>query len=187
MKEQIFNKMKEFGWNLDNNTIKDFESVYHHHYNFIDSCYDYIKECNEGLDPINMNDISCNSFESMVEFMSDFLRALDEVDKHQKETNDKIGCDDNYYYVVHILGTDLIKGILPYECDTSYDICKRIADDFFESAYNVSSKGLYECLEEYVKDSFRMVNETLVYNGKKFSKMYGSEVDLYKYELSGEE
>ena len=65
---------------------------------------------------------------------------------------------DTYYYSVFVLGRDLLKGILPYEDDLAYEFCKKVAIDFEESNYNDSSKGLYECLEEYVKDKFYLKN-----------------------------
>ena len=61
--------------------------------------------------------------------------------------------EDNYYYIVFVLGRDLLKGILPYEDDTAYDFCKKVANDFEKSSYNVNTKGLYEGLEECVKDN----------------------------------
>ena len=63
-----------------------------------------------------------------------------------------------YYYSVFVLGRDLLKGILPHEDDLAYEFCKKVAIDFEESNYNDSSKGLYECLEEYVKDKFYLKN-----------------------------
>ena len=83
IKEKIFNKMKEYGWNLGDNTNKDFEDVYNTHYNFIEGCYDYIADCDMN-EPLNMNDISASGFEDMITFMSDFLRALNDIDKEEK-------------------------------------------------------------------------------------------------------
>ena len=80
MKNKIFEKMQEYGWNLYDNTNKDFERIYNTHYNFIDSCYDYISNCNMN-ESLNMNNISASDFEDMIVFMSDFLRALNEVDR----------------------------------------------------------------------------------------------------------
>ena len=73
MKEKIFNKMIEYGWNLE-----DFNEVYNTHYYNIDDWYDYIS--GEDYD-YTMQDISKSKFESMIDFMSDFLRALNELDK----------------------------------------------------------------------------------------------------------
>lgn len=57
-------------------------------------------------------------------------------------------------YVVFILGRDLLKGILPLENDIAYEWCVNIAKDFEISEFNVSTKGLYSCLEDYVKARF---------------------------------
>lgn len=75
--------------------------------------------------------------------------------------------EDNYYYIVFVLGRDLLKGILPYEDDTAYDFCKKVANDFEKSSYNVNTKGLYECLEEYVKDNFYLKEGEITWKGEK--------------------
>ena len=56
-------------------------------------------------------------------------------------TADKLA-EDSYYYIVFILGRDLIKGIVPYYNDDADNFCKRVANDFEKSAYNVDTKGL---------------------------------------------
>lgn len=76
MKNKIFDKMIEYGWNLE-----DFNEVYDTHYYNIDDWYDYIS--GEDYD-YTMQDISKSKFESMIDFMSDFLRALNELDKEMK-------------------------------------------------------------------------------------------------------
>ena len=73
MKNKIFNKMIGYGWNLE-----DFNEVYDTHYYNIDDWYEYIS--GEDYD-YTMQDISKSKFESMIDFMSDFLRALNELDK----------------------------------------------------------------------------------------------------------
>ena len=80
MKEKIYEKMKEYGWNLGYNTNQDFEEVYKIHYNFIEGCYDYLSENNN----VNLNDISEISFQDMITFMSDFLRAINDIDDTKK-------------------------------------------------------------------------------------------------------
>ena len=72
MKEKIFEKMKEYGWHLDN-----WEQVYNKHYYNINEWYDFIVE--ENYDFL-MQDISKSNFESFVDFMSDFLRAINDID-----------------------------------------------------------------------------------------------------------
>lgn len=81
MKDKIFNKMMHYGWNLGDNKLEDFNNVYNIHKDFLDKCYDYKCEVEENDEVLNMNNISVSSFEDMLDFMSDFLRALDEVDK----------------------------------------------------------------------------------------------------------
>jgi hypothetical protein len=76
VKEKIFNKMIEYGWNLE-----DFNETYNTHYYNIDDWYDYIS--GEDYD-YTMQDISKSKFESMIDFMSDFLRALNELDKEMQ-------------------------------------------------------------------------------------------------------
>ena len=90
MKNKIFEKMREYGWNLGDNTDKDFADVYNTHYNFIEGCYDYIADCDMN-EPLNMNDISANGFEDMITFMSDFLRALNDINYSNNIKLDLIG------------------------------------------------------------------------------------------------
>ena len=89
IKEKIFNKMKEYGWNLGNNTNKDFAGVYDIHYGFIDSLYDYFREQEEIGKSIDLNDISEEGLFETIVFMSDFLRALNDIDT-PKTKEDKI-------------------------------------------------------------------------------------------------
>ena len=84
VKEEVFNKMIQYGWNLGDNKLEDFNNVYNIHKDFLDSCYDFKCEVAENDEILNMNDISVSSFEDMLDFMTDFLRALDEVDKEIK-------------------------------------------------------------------------------------------------------
>ena len=64
--------MQEYGWHLE-----DFNEVYNRHYDNIDSWYEYISSENYC---INMQDISQQKFTDMIDFMSDFLRAIDDID-----------------------------------------------------------------------------------------------------------
>ena len=89
IKEKIFEKMQEYGWNLGNNTYKDFADVYDIHYGFIDSLYDYFREQEEIGKSIDLNDISKEGLFETIVFMSDFLRALNDIDK-PKTKEDKI-------------------------------------------------------------------------------------------------
>lgn len=106
IKEKIFNKMKEYGWNLEDNTNKDFDKVYNYHYNNLDKWYDYIS----GEDyNYTMQDISKREFSDFVDFMSDFLRALNDIDK-PKTKEDKIReyiTSRNIQY--DLVGEDILK------------------------------------------------------------------------------
>ena len=83
IKEKVFNKMIQYGWNLADNELEDFNNVYNIHKNFLDSCYDFKCKVEEENEILNMNDISVSSFEDMLDFMTDFLRAFEEVDKER--------------------------------------------------------------------------------------------------------
>ena len=74
-------------------------------------------------------------------------------------------------YVVFLLGRDLLKGILPLENDIAYEWCVNIAKDFEVSEYNINTKGLYSCLEDYIKARF------YINNNRDMSFMG---IDLYK-------
>jgi hypothetical protein len=89
MKNKIFEKMQEYGWNLGDNTYKDFADVYDIHYGFIDSLYDYFREQEEIGKSIDLNDISEEGLFETIVFMSDFLRALNDIDT-PKTKEDKI-------------------------------------------------------------------------------------------------
>lgn len=84
MKEKIYEKMREYGWNLGDNKNIDFEEVYKIHYNFIESCYDYISDYDIN-EPLSLSDINTQSFEDMITFMSDFLRAINDINETKGE------------------------------------------------------------------------------------------------------
>ena len=86
MKNKVFDKMKEYGWNLRDNTSEDFNKVYDYHYDNLDKWYNYIS--GEDYD-YTMQDISKSEFSDFVDFMSDFLRAFNEIN-NKKSKEDKI-------------------------------------------------------------------------------------------------
>ena len=83
VKEEVFNKMIQYGWNLEDNKLEDFNNVYNIHKDFLNSCYNFKCEVEENNEILNMNNISVSSFEDMLDFMTDFLRAFEEVDKER--------------------------------------------------------------------------------------------------------
>ena len=109
IKEKIFEKMQEYGWSLGNNTYKDFADVYDIHYGFIDSLYDYFREQEEIGKSIDLNDISEEGLFETVVFMSDFLRALNDINI-SKTKEDKIReyiMSRNIQY--DLVGEDILK------------------------------------------------------------------------------
>lgn len=81
IKEKIFNKMIEYGWHLDENRYKDFEEVFNIHSSFIESSFDKIEESDIDT-KFDMSSLDFQSFYDMVSFMSDFIRALNDIDEY---------------------------------------------------------------------------------------------------------
>ena len=130
IKAEVFKKMKEYGWQLE-----DFDRVYKIHYDFIDRTYDYISE--EDYD-FSMQDISKAQFEEMIDFMSDFLRALDEIDK------------DNLEKKLQFLDTCVDFSILKQQLKTHtlWEIDKIITD--FVLYQNEYDNGEKDIIDEYI-------------------------------------
>lgn len=91
MKNKIFEKMREYGWNLGDNSNKDFEEVYNTHYDFIQGLYDYFAETDDINVSRNLNDINEQKLYDMISFISDFLRALNNIDYNNNIKLDLIG------------------------------------------------------------------------------------------------
>lgn len=91
MKNKIFEKMREYGWNLGDNTNEDFENVYKIHYNFTQNLYDYFAETDDINVSRNLNDINEQKLYDMISFISDFLRALNDIDYNNNIKLDLIG------------------------------------------------------------------------------------------------
>ena len=89
MKDKVFNKMKEYGWNFGDNTSKDFEDIYNTHYDFIQRLHNYFVETDELNVGRDLNDINEQKLQDMISFMSDFLRAFNEIN-NKKSKEDKI-------------------------------------------------------------------------------------------------
>lgn len=109
IKEKVFNKMIQYGWNLADNELEDFNNVYNTHYDFIQSLYNYFVETDEPNISRDLNDISEQSLQDMTSFMGDFLRALNEID-NKKSKEDKIReyiLSRNIQY--DLVGEDLLK------------------------------------------------------------------------------
>lgn len=84
MKNKVFEKMREYGWNLYDNTNEDFERVYNTHCNFMESVYDYFVDYDMDKQ-FDLNKINSIDLFQTTCFICDFLRALNEVDKKGEE------------------------------------------------------------------------------------------------------
>lgn len=74
---------------------------------------------------------------------------------------DKTNVEINYdiAYGVFILGYDLLNKYLDeqdMECDTAYEFCLEVYDDFVGSDYDDIRRPMYDCLAEYVADRFEI-------------------------------
>ena len=87
IKEKIFEKMREYGWHLGENTNADYNNVYDIHYNFIQNLYDWFVETD--YKDRNLDDINEQSLHDYTDFMSDFVRAINDLEKEQSK-EDKI-------------------------------------------------------------------------------------------------
>ena len=114
--------------------------------------YNYAKSLLQDKKPKEV----CLLYEDNTEnYINEDSNALEELENHCNNGG-LVGIPLDKYneYVVFVLGRDLLKGILPLENDIAYDWCMNIAKDFEISEYNVNTKGLYECLEDYIKARF---------------------------------
>lgn len=93
MINKIFEQMRKYGWNLKDNSNKDFEDVYNTHYDFIQSLYNYFVETDEPNVSRDLNDINEQNLQDMISFISDFLRALNDIDYN---TNIKLNLISHY-------------------------------------------------------------------------------------------
>lgn len=81
MKQEIFEKMEKYGWNLGDNEFEDFNGVYSVHYDFINDLYDKlghadtIQQQKEIVKNIDATDLF-----TMAAFVGDFLRAINDLE-----------------------------------------------------------------------------------------------------------
>ena len=149
-------------------------------YSMLEYMYNYYENTNEFKIKnyinlmLELNDKMLDTeiyYEKREEFLT-YLGFSWNNDSGLLEYKDKELGEDNFYYIVFVLGRDLLTKILPYETDTAYDLCKEIAKDFEQSEYNVNYKGLYECLERYVKDNFYLQSGEITWKGERLSERF---------------
>lgn len=84
IKEKVFSRMEDYGWHLEN-----WQDVYEIHCDFMEGLYDYFVDHDIDTE-INLNDIDQQSLYDMTAFMSDFLRAFDEIDMEMSNNEREI-------------------------------------------------------------------------------------------------
>lgn len=156
---------------IENETITDeeFQTAFRE-----EILYDLVYHNGAGLQEQMENDV-INYEEDNDIFTKDSIELEEEVRKYitdfkVERINNNIThqelSEDEYYYAVFVLGRDLITEFIPYETDMAYDFCKRVADDFNKSDYNNNTKGLYECLEDYVRYNFVSQDGAVTWKGE---------------------
>ena len=91
MKTQIFEIMRKYGWNLGDNSNESFEEIYNKHHDFIQGLYDYFVETDDIDVSRNLNDINEQNLYDTISFISDFLRALNDINYSNNIKLDLIG------------------------------------------------------------------------------------------------
>ena len=106
------------------------------------------------------------------ELSNEFIEQFKEYIEHPKE-NEQIGItgqviiEEEKAYIMFVLAYDLLqeefKNSSEPECDLVFEKCNNMAEDFLKSEFNTNTKGLYDCLSDYVQSEryvdFIMDNE----------------------------
>lgn len=106
------------------------------------------------------------------ELSNKFIEQFKEYIEHLKE-NEQIGItgqvimEEEKAYIMFVLAYDLLqeefKNSSEPECDLVFEKCDNMAEDFLKSEFNTNTKGLYDCLADYVQSKryvdFIMDNE----------------------------
>ena len=106
------------------------------------------------------------------ELSNEFIEQFKEYIEHPKE-NEQIGItgqvimEEEKAYIMFVLAYDLLqeefKNSSEPECDLVFEKCNNMAEDFLKSEFNTNTKGLYDCLADYVQSKryvdFIMDNE----------------------------
>lgn len=107
-----------------------------------------IREYNNGADKEFLVDNNIND---------DYIKGLQNgLDLAVMLIKENFNILDYHNYITFILGYDLLNKELKEsdqpECDLAYEQCKILMREFLISDFNKSSKGLYDCLEDFIKD-----------------------------------
>lgn len=119
-----------------------------------------------------LNNMVFTVCEKNKDLSNEFIEQFKEYIEHPKE-NEQIGItgqvimEEEKAYIMFVLAYDLLQeefknGSEP-ECDLVFEKCNNIAEDFLKSEFNTNTKGLYDCLADYVQSKryveFIMDNE----------------------------
>lgn len=80
IKQKIFDKMMEYGWNLGYNTYEDFDKVFELHKKQIDDRWELLEE-NYGV----LTDSERERELEGLRFITDFLRAINDCEDENEE------------------------------------------------------------------------------------------------------
>lgn len=87
-----------------------------------------------------------------------------DMDKHENEWQKNP--IDTKYYIAFVLGYDLLwetlNGGYTLECDTCFEICLRLADEFMASEeYKDMSMSTYDALQEWIREWSMEIDATI--------------------------
>lgn len=119
-----------------------------------------------------LNNMVFSICEKDKELSNEFIEQFKEYIEHPKE-NEQIGItgqvimEEEKAYIMFVLAYDLLqeefKNSSEPECDLVFEKCNNMAEDFLKSEFNTNTKGLYDCLADYVQSKryvdFIMDNE----------------------------
>lgn len=119
-----------------------------------------------------LNNMVFSICEKDKELSNEFIEQFKEYIEHPKE-NKQIGItgqvimEEEKAYIMFVLAYDLLqeefKNSSEPECDLVFEKCNNMAEDFLKSEFNTNTKGLYDCLADYVQSKryvdFIMDNE----------------------------
>lgn len=114
----------------------------------MDAAIDKLEKWKEDNKNFNPNlDLVKEHFECIIEpFNKQKLKNIDNISFKMEEEK---------AYIMFVLAYDLLqeefKNCSEPECDLAFEKCNKMAEDFLKSKFNTNTKGLYDCLVDYVE------------------------------------
>lgn len=104
-------------------------------------------------------DVTQEKYEGIVEGWQNAMEIVKSLILENK--NFILGQVNYRQYISFILGYDLLntqfKNSDRPECDMVFEECKNLTKEFLESEHDISTKGLYECLEDFVENKLKNI------------------------------